>query len=171
MKYWIDIPYELAVQHPKFGIKGFAAVFRCLLAIGPSWGLITAIANVLEIIIARGELIPIDYIVPLPAIICFLWSGWNVYLLGKHDSRFFNSFFTFLVAIPLLKMAVHLLWIMNTQLAVNLKAFLMSLLMQCIAWLLLSLPFAMYVILSKRINLTLRGRIRSIDPLVIHAAC
>ena len=165
MPRWVTIPVEIAATHPKFGIKWLAALLRFMLVLTPSMWLLTSIGSLKEIIDVRGHLTSPDYLLLVPPVMFFLWSGWNANLLGKRDTRFFISFFTFLALGPVILVASNLLWLVNSGFQFKVDVVATHYLALCIAWSFWAMLLAAYVLLSKRINVTLRHRVRLTDPL------
>ena len=168
MQPWITIPKEIAISHPSFGIRRLAAFFRAMLVITPSLWLLGSIGDLTSIIQVRGSLTYSDYLLVAPRVIFFVWSGWNAFILGKHDQRFYTSFFAFLALGPVILIASNLLWLtssgfqLNNEVAENFIAFL-------VGWGFWSALMVAYVKFSTRINVTLKNRVRATDPLASHS--
>ena len=170
MNNWITLPKNEVITHPAFGIKGAAAFLRAISVVLPGLGFLMAIGQLPQIISARGSLLPVDYLLVLPSIIFFLWSGQNAILLGKQNPVFVRSFFTFLAVGPIISIAVILIWSINTGTSGKADAMSISLLSVILAWGIWAAIWVPYVLLSKRINVTLLCRVRSNDPfLKIHS--
>jgi hypothetical protein len=165
MSRWVTLPPNVAATHPKFGVKGMAQFLRVMLVLTPSLWLMSAIGRLPEIIDARGALTAIDYSLIMPPIALFLWSGWNAHLLGKHDSRFFPSFYAFLALGPII-IVFRLFWMANSGLQLNVQAIATGFLSFLAGWAFWSSVMITYVMLSKRINVTLRGRVRPTDAIL-----
>jgi hypothetical protein len=165
MQTWITLPKEIATSHPKFGILRLAAFFRAMLVITPSLWLLGSIGDLTSIIQARGSLTNTDYLLVAPKVIFFIWSGWNAILLGKHDQRFYTSFFAFLALAPVILIASNLLWMMNSGLQLKTNEVAENFVAFLAAWGFWSALMVAYVQFSKRINVTLKNRVRANDPL------
>lgn len=165
MQPWITIPKEIAISHPKFGIRRLAAFFRAMLVITPSLWLLGSIGELTTIIQARGSLTNSDYLLVAPKVVFFVWSGWNANLLGKHDQRFYGSFFAFLALGPVIIIASNLLWTANSGLQLKTNEVAENYVAFLVAWGFWSALMVAYVQFSKRINVTLRNRVRTTDPL------
>ena len=164
MKNWITLTHDKASTHPAYGIKGLANFLRVISVLLPGLGLLQAIGIFPEIIFSRGSLLPIDYLLVLPSIIFFLWSGQNAILLGKHRAAFIRSFFAFLEIGPLISISVQLVWVVNAGSQVKSGDVATGLLGIVLAWAIWAAIWVPYVAFSKRINVTLLNRVRSNDP-------
>ena len=169
MSPWVILPAELARSHPKFGIKGLASLLRFMLVLSPSLWVLGAIGDIMEIIEVRGHLQSSDYLRLVAPSIFLVWSGWNVHLLGKRDSRFIPSFLVFLAIGPVIIVVTELLWLMNSGFQFKVDTVARTFFVQSVAWCAWALLLAAYVLLSKRLNVTLRQRVRSNDPINKHA--
>ena len=164
VKKWVEVSRDVAEKHPSFGIKGAAEFLRAASVVIPGFGLVNGIFGLSDIMKARGELIPIDYILAAPCIIFFLWSGKNAILLGKHSQYFIKSFLCFLVSGPFISLGALTVWLNFSgyhhgdpkQLQIDV----MSIILAWVAWSAIWLP---YIIYSKRINVTLRNRVKAND--------
>jgi uncharacterized RDD family membrane protein YckC len=167
MPKWVAISQEQAKVHPKFGIKGLAQFFRVISVVTPGLWFLSAIGSLKELIDARGSIASIDYLLLIPPVIFFLWSGWNARLLGKHSTAFFPSFYALLAFGPVLIVVTRLFWMANVNLEVNLEsnanAVASGFLAFLIAWAFWSALLVLYLALSRRINVTLRNRVRTSD--------
>lgn len=169
MKCWIVLTEQKAKTHPKYGIKGIAALLRVILIIIPLIGLVSALGGLANIIHVRN-LNNIDYILILPNVIFFIWSGWNAILLEKHKSTFIRSFFTFLALAPIISSCAIMIWVLNTQASLNIGDFSIQLLSIFLFWALWASIWIPYVLFSARINVTILNRVRNSDKLAIDNA-
>jgi len=136
-----------------------------MLVITPSLWLLGSIGDLTSIIQARGSLTNTDYLLVAPKVIFFIWSGWNAILLGKHDQRFYTSFLAFLALAPVIFIASNLLWMMNSGLQLKTNEVAENFVAFLAAWGFWSALMVAYVQFSKRINVTLKNRVRANDPL------
>jgi hypothetical protein len=166
MSRWVNIPASLSATHPKFGVKGLAKFLSVMLVLTPALWLMSAIGRLPEIIDARGALMAADYSLLIPPIALLLWSGWNAHLLGKHDSRFFPSFYAFLALGPIIIVVFRLFWMANAGLQLNVQAVATGFLSFLAGWAFWSSVMIAYVMLSKRVNVTLRNRVRHTDAVL-----
>jgi hypothetical protein len=162
---WVTIPKEIATSHPKFGIRRLAAFFRAMLVITPGLWLFGSIDDLATIIQVRGSLTNADFVLVAPKVIFFVWSGWNANLLGKHDQRFYVSFFGFLLLGPVIIIASNLFWLANSGIQFTTNEVADDFVALLVAWGFWSAVMVVYVQFSKRINVTLRNRVRATDPL------
>ena len=169
MNNWVTLPHEKATAHPAYGIKGTASFLRSISLVLPVIGFFMAISALPTLITARGRLAPVDYfMVFFPSIIFLLWSGLNDRLLGKHNPAFIRSFLAFLAIGPIISIAVMLIWSINTGASGNDDAMSIGLLSIIFAWGIWAAIWVPYILLSKRINVTLLCRVRLNDPF-LHA--
>jgi hypothetical protein len=129
----------------------------------PCLWLLSAIGSLTELIDARGALASIDYLLLIPPVIFFLWSGWNAQLLGKHSTAFFTSFYALLALGPVLIVVTRLFWMANVNLEFDAKAVAPTFLNFFMAWVFWSALLVLYLALSRRINVTMRNRVRPSD--------
>lgn len=168
MNNWITLTKEKAESHPAYGIRGSAAFLRAISVVLPGLGLLQSVGALPQIISARGSLLLMDYLLPVPAVIYLLWSGQNAILLGKHKAAFIRSFFTFLAVGPIISISALLIWSINAGASGKGEAIstdmTLHLLSNVLAWAIWAAIWVPYVIFSKRINVTLLNRIRNNDP-------
>lgn len=164
MNNWIMLTHDKASTHPAYGIKGAANFLRVISVVLPGLGFLQAIGTLPQIITSRGSLLPIDYLLVLPSIIFFLWSGQNAILLGKRKAVFIRSFFAFLAIGPMISISVQLIWIANAGSQAKSEDIAAGLLSIVLAWAIWAAIWVPYVVFSKRINVTLLNRVKSNDP-------
>lgn len=164
MSNWITLPQNNAANHPAYGINGAASFLRAVSVVLPGLGFLQSIGTLPQIISTRGSLLPIDYLLVVPYVVFFLWSGQNAILLGKQNASFIRSFFAFLAAGPVISISVQLIWLVNTGSQAKAETLSVSLLSIILAWGIWAAIWVPYVLFSKRINVTLLNRVKSNDP-------
>ena len=164
MSNWITLPQNNAANHPAYGIKGAASFLRAVSVVLPGLGFLQSLGTLPQIISTRGSLLPIDYLLVVPYVVFFLWSGQNAILLGKQNASFIRSFFAFLAAGPVISISVQLIWLVNTGSQAKAETLSVSLLSIILAWGIWAAIWVPYVLFSKRINITLLNRVKSNDP-------
>jgi hypothetical protein len=165
MTIWVQLTEDIAKTHPNYGIKKGAAFLRFILVATPAMWCFSSAGNLQTIGQARGGFETSDYLTILAPVIFFIWSLWNASILGKHDPRFFKSFYAFVVIGPVILIVCSLLWMVISGLKFSGEDFAAKTIGTLLGWFLWFGLAAAYVHWSTRINVTLRHVVKSNDLL------
>ena len=161
MAAWLQLTEEQAQNHPKFGLNATVSVFRAITVLATCFGLM-AINGVLSDLIAKNSrLDQIDYLLALPYITAFIWSGINEILISKRHPAFIKSFIFYILICPALSLSSTAMWAFSTGRSFGSENGIVAAASVIAPWGLWALIWIPYLLYSTRINVTLLRRIRT----------
>lgn len=156
---WVYIDEASARRHPLYGIKGWARfLWVVFVVLGPILGFGEFMKGILEAHKNAVTVTPIEVWTTVIQIIIFVLYGWFLaYLLSYHKASFVFHYVIYSIVIFVLSGSVLILSEVTSEVTAAIKD-----IIGASIWL-------VYVLMSKRINVTTAKRVRADDPILSSA--
>ena len=166
MNVWAGLYPSQAQQHPLYGIKGWAIVCLIFLVV-KLVGQLTGPGSVYQIILAlTGRVSDFPWALTILALALMVWNGYIIYLFCKKEERFQTALLFFLIA-EVIAFVIYAVVSNNYLSRVSTQSYLNEAFIggtsSFVLHLLGNIGLYVYVIKSKRIQVTLCHRVRPND--------